>query len=224
MSCDFKAVEAFNEPTTARQITGEMAYDIAMNFAIAIFSSSSVPLTSAKAGKARPHLAARFALLHFHEARAEFCTNSNKLQSRKEITNVFERRRQPCLEYPTMTRGVEKCPLKYRGQAEYGTDCSSNERCREEALYDRKTILKPEGQSRVMLMTSLGDAIDKIVTMVGDLVRNLVVDLLFHVPVVIVIVFWTLLVVEKFRSNREGERIAHYRGKEKVRRCSSDCV
>lgn len=40
---------AFNDPTTAKQINGETAYEIVKNFAMDIFSSSSAPLTSAKA-------------------------------------------------------------------------------------------------------------------------------------------------------------------------------
>jgi len=43
------ANEASNEPTTAKQINGEATYAIVKNFAIDIFSSSSAPLTSAKA-------------------------------------------------------------------------------------------------------------------------------------------------------------------------------
>jgi hypothetical protein len=43
------ANEAFNDPTTAKQIKGEIAYEIVKNFAIDIFSSSSAPLISAKA-------------------------------------------------------------------------------------------------------------------------------------------------------------------------------
>jgi hypothetical protein len=42
------AREASNEPTTAKQINGEIAYEIVKNFAIDIFSFSSAPLTSAK--------------------------------------------------------------------------------------------------------------------------------------------------------------------------------
>lgn len=43
------ANEAFNDPTTAKQINGESAYEIVKNFEIDIFSSSPAPLTSAKA-------------------------------------------------------------------------------------------------------------------------------------------------------------------------------
>jgi hypothetical protein len=43
------ARDAFRDPTTAKQMIGEIAYEIVTNFAIDIFSSSSAPLTSASA-------------------------------------------------------------------------------------------------------------------------------------------------------------------------------
>jgi hypothetical protein len=43
------ANDALSDPTTARQMTGEAAYEIARNLAMDIFSSSSAPLTSARA-------------------------------------------------------------------------------------------------------------------------------------------------------------------------------
>jgi hypothetical protein len=43
------ATDAFNDPTTAKQMMGEIEYDIVTNFAIDSFSSDEAPLTSARA-------------------------------------------------------------------------------------------------------------------------------------------------------------------------------